>query len=90
MTTAKRSQIKRPSTQITTVSDEPTRLTTASATKTTGIDNRVVMMKLITMSTLPPKYPAHTPRVVPMTPEISMAEKPIINDIRAPKISRER
>ncbi len=55
MTTAKRSQISSPSTQITTVSDEPTRLTTASATSTTGIDRRVVMMKLITMSTRPPK-----------------------------------
>ena len=55
MTTAKRSQISRPSTQMTTVSDEPTRETTASATSTTGIDRRVVTMKLTTMSTRPPK-----------------------------------
>ena len=55
MTTANRSQISRPSTQITTVSDEPTMDTTASATSTTGIDSRVVTMKLTTMSTRPPK-----------------------------------
>ena len=45
MTTANRSQISRPSTQMTTVSDEPTMDTTASATSTTGIDSRVVTMK---------------------------------------------
>ncbi len=55
ITTAKRSQISRPSTQMTTDSDEPTRLTTASATSTTGIESRVVMMKFATMSTRPPK-----------------------------------
>ena len=55
MTTAKRSQISSPSTQITTVSDEPTMATTASATSTTGSESRVVMMKLTTMSTRPPK-----------------------------------
>ena len=55
MTTAKRSQISRPSTQMTTVSDEPISETTASATSTTGIERRVVMMKLTTMSTRPPK-----------------------------------
>ena len=55
MTTAKRSQISRPSTQMTTVSDEPMMDTTASATSTTGMERRVVMMKLTTMSRRPPK-----------------------------------
>ena len=48
------------------------------------MESRVVMMKFATMSTRPPKYPATTPIVVPITPEISMAETPIIREMRAP------
>ncbi len=55
MTTAKRSQISSPSTQITIHSELPMSETTASATSTTGIESRVVMMKFTTMSTRPPK-----------------------------------
>ncbi len=40
---------------MTTVSDPPTKATTASATRITGIDSRVVMRKLTAMSTRPPK-----------------------------------
>ena len=90
MTTAKRSQMRRPSTQITTVSEEPTRLTTAIATRTTGMESRVVMRKFATMSTRPPKYPAATPITVPMIPEISIAESPMTREMRAPQTSRER
>ena len=90
MTTAKRSHIRSPSTQMTTVSDEPTMDTTASATRTRGMESRVVTRKLTTMSTRPPKYPATMPSRVPMTPEISMAEKPISSEICAPYSRRER
>ena len=55
MTTANRSQIRRPSTQMTTASEEPTIATTASATSTTGMDSRVVTMKETIMSMRPPK-----------------------------------
>ncbi len=58
--------------------------TTARATSTTGIDNRTVIMKVTTMSTRPPKYPAATPRTVPMSPEIKAAPTPINSDILAP------
>ena len=90
MTTAKRSQMSRPSTQITTVSEDPTRLTTAIATRTTGMESRVVMRKFATMSTRPPKNPASTPSTVPMIPEMSIAESPMRREMRAPQISRER
>src|SRR5215468_2128912 len=55
MTTAKRSQINSPSTQMTTVRDEPMMATTANDTSTTGIDSRVVTMNVMSMSTRPPK-----------------------------------
>ncbi len=55
ITTAKRSHFSSPSTMITTHSEPPTSATVASATRITGIDSRVVTMKLTSMSVLPPK-----------------------------------
>ncbi len=55
MTTAKRSQIRSPRTQMITLSEPPTSATTASATSTTGIDRRALIRKPTTMSTRPPK-----------------------------------
>ena len=90
ITTANRSQMRRPSTQITTVREEPTRLTTAIATRTTGMESLVVMRKFATMSTRPPKNPASTPTTVPRIPEISIAENPMTREMRAPQMRRER
>ena len=90
ITTAKRSHIKKPSTQMITVRLPPIRATTASATSTTGMLRRVVIKKLMIMSVRPPKYPAATPRVVPISPDINIAEMPISNEMRAPNISRLR
>ena len=41
-------------------------------------------MKLTTMSTRPPKYPASTPSVVPITPEMSIADRPMMSEMWAP------
>jgi hypothetical protein len=55
VTTAKRSHSSRPSTTITICMELPMNAATASATRITGSASRVVMMKLTTRSTRPPK-----------------------------------
>ena len=55
-----------------------------SATSTTGIDSRVVTMNEITASIRPPKYPASTPSVVPITQDSATTENPTNSEIRAP------
>ena len=84
MTTAKRSHSSRPSTRTTTVNDPPKIATTARATMITGNVNRVMIRKLMTRSTLPPKYPASTPMTVPMIPEVTTVKIPISKEMRAP------
>ncbi len=69
---------------MTTFSDPPTMPTTATATNTKGMLRRRVMIKVITMSTRPPKYPATTPKAVPMTPEMRATQKPMRSEICAP------
>ena len=65
----------------------------AIANNKNGKDENTWMIKEITASTFPPKYPAHTPIVYPITVAIICETTPTLKEIRQPytileKISR--
>ena len=83
-TTAKRSHNNSPRVATTSPRPDPISPTTASATSTTGIDNRVVMANSTTSSTRPPKNPPSTPSVMPIRPDVITVMMPISSEMRAP------
>ena len=75
---------------MTTVSELPTRNTTVSATRISGIARRQEMMNSTTELIHPPKYPPTTPSVVPIRPERMTVVMPISSEMRTPSSRRDR
>ena len=66
------------------MSELPSRATTVSATRMSGIDSRQVMANMTASSTRPPKNPPSTPSVMPIVPDVTTVRMPINMEIRAP------
>ena len=58
--------------------------TSASANSSIGKARKTSIVRLIRVSTQPPKYPATTPATVPITTASSVAKNAMSSEIRAP------
>src|SRR3982074_1487144 len=61
----------------------------AMANSSSGKARNTFIIQLMTVSTQPPKYPATTPMMVPMTTEITVAVKEISSEYSEPTSTRE-
>lgn len=73
-----------PSTKMRLVRLGPTTAIMAMANSTAGNAIWMSAMRIKTLSTLPPAYPAHSPRGTPMPAETRTAVIPTASEIRAP------
>ncbi len=70
------------------IAGSPKIVTRKITTKMNGIEYNTSTMRIIKLSTQPPKYPAIAPYETPITSDTSVATSPTISETRAPQNTR--